>query len=532
MDEDDGEQPEPNDGSASEHDAATVEQPPVDPSTADVPVLDTGASFLFPPFAASSDPASTGPPPPAWMPPVTPAGGFPPYPYPSPSGQVPPGGFPPPPLAGGGAGPGGPSWPPPYGPADSWYLPPPLGQQPPARRGRRGVVLLLVAALVAGGIGAGLGAAFTNPSGPSSNAFAPLGTLPTGSTPPTSGAFSTAAIAKLVSPAVVNIETVVATPAGQPEQQAAGTGMLVTSDGIILTNNHVVEDARTVSVAIPGRGTYAATVLGTAKIDDVALVKVNGLKGLPTISIGDSSGVAVGQPVVALGNALGLDGPPSTAPGYVAGVGETITANGDNPFAASNETLHGLIETNAQIQPGDSGGPLVNTKGQVIGMDTAAASGDTGSSLGFAIPINTARSIALDIEHHDANASKGIVIGLSPYLGVWLGQGAATANGLGFGLNGGLSLGNSGTCPTSGSVANRAANGVSILYVTADGPAATAGIAEGDVITSIAGHVTTSSNGLEGVVAALRPGQTVSIGYTDPCGTSHTTSLTVGGIPV
>jgi len=538
MDESDAQRPDDGGPELHESDTAPTTELPAsvpDPTAEQAVTPPTPAPApLFPAVFTSGEPESPVPTPPVGTPPVTPPIGFPRYPYPfPPAGQVPPGGgFALPGPAGPGGSGGGPSWLPPYNASDGWYqLGAPMPEQPP-HRGRRGVALLLVAALVAGGVGAALGSAFSNNATPSNALLTPPSTSPpTASTTPPTGALSTAVIARLVSPSVVNIETVVATPSGEPQQQAAGTGMIVSSDGIILTNNHVVEDAQSIRVAIAGHGTYPATVLGTAKSSDVALIKVSGLSGLPPISLGNSSAVAVGQSVVALGNALGLDGPPSTAPGYISGVGQSITANGDGP-SPSSETLHGLLETNAQIQPGDSGGPLVNSKGQVIGMDTAAASGDTGSSLGFAIPINTARSIALDIEHHDATTSNGIVIGLTPYIGVWLGESGTAGNSFGAFGGGQFGLGtNTGTCASNSGTGNTGVTGVGILYVTSGGPSAKAGLTSGDVITAIAGHPTTSATGLEKVVGALKSGQTVSVAYTDSCGTAHTTSVTVGGIP-
>jgi S1-C subfamily serine protease len=390
--------------------------------------------------------------------------------------------------------------------------------------------LLLAGALVAGGVGAGLGVAFA-PNSTNNALQEPLGsTSPTTSTPSPSGALSTAVITRLVSPAVVDINTVVATESGQPQQEAAGTGMIVSSNGVILTNNHVIEDAQKITVVIGGKS-HPATVLGTAKSSDVALLKVSGVSGLPTVSLGDSTSVAVGDSVVAIGNALGLGGSPSSAPGYISKTGATISASSEGD-TDETETLSGMFQTNAEIQPGDSGGPLVNGKGQVIGMDTAALSSDSGSTVGFAIPIATARAIALKIENHQGG--NGIVLGLSPYLGIFYTPGSQSSSSTNP-LNGGYSIGSglgtttcaNGTTGNSGTTTN----GITLSGVASSGPAAAAGLVSGDVVTSIAGHATTSQSQLTNAVSGLKPGQHVAVDYTDSCGTAHTTSLTLGGIP-
>ena len=178
----------------------------------------------------------------------------------------------------------------------------------------------------------------------------------------TPAGLNTTAIASEVDPALVDIDTTVAQGGA-----AAGTGMVLTSSGLVLTNNHVIENATTINVQVVGaERTYSATVLGYSVTDDVALLQLQNASGLKTISTGNSSNLSVGQPVVAIGNAGGTGGTPSAVGGTVTALDQTITA-GD--AGTLSETLNGLIETDANIQPGDSGGALVNTAGKVIGMN-------------------------------------------------------------------------------------------------------------------------------------------------------------------
>ncbi|MFY9614137.1 MAG: trypsin-like peptidase domain-containing protein [Candidatus Dormiibacterota bacterium] len=209
------------------------------------------------------------------------------------------------------------------------------------------------------------------------------------------GQLDAATVAAQVNPAVVDIYTTLA------GGSAAGTGMVISSSGEVLTNNHVVEGATTISVQVVGTGrTYSAAVVGTDKADDVAVIQLRGAASLKTITVGDSSKVSVGDAVLAIGNALGRGGVPLASPGVVAGLNQTITADDGSGNA---ETLSSLIQVRALIQPGDSGGPLVDAGGNVIGMDTAAQIGrgrrqSTASNNGYAIPISTAMAIARQIE--------------------------------------------------------------------------------------------------------------------------------------
>jgi S1-C subfamily serine protease len=330
----------------------------------------------------------------------------------------------------------------------------------------------------------------------------------------TGAAESTAAIARAVEPAIVDIDTDVASMASQGQEQAAGTGMIITSSGEVLTNNHVIEQATHITISIQGHtGTYGASVIAVDPSKDVALLQIEGYSGaLPTVSLGDSASVAVGAPVVAIGNALGLGAQPTTVTGIVSALDRTITAS--DATSSSTETLHGLLETDAPIQPGDSGGPLIDAHGQVIGMDTAALSSvDSGATLGFAIPIDEARTIVQHMER--AQAVDGVVLGERPFLGVF-------EAGSGVSGSGGLSLG--GGTPTS-------VRGVVVEDVAIGGPAQAAGIEAGDTITRIDATPTPTPTALEKALDAHGIGAQVTVTYVDAAGTAQTVDVTLAGIP-
>ena len=199
--------------------------------------------------------------------------------------------------------------------------------------------------------------------------------------------------------------------------------MILNSTGLVLTNNHVVQGTSkwTVKIADTGRIYRNVTVLGTDATDDVALLQLNGASGLHPIPRANSNSVHKGDQVVALGNAEGRDGKPNVVAGRVTALNQSIKATDQG--AGTTENLHGMLETNAPIISGDSGGALANMQGQVIGMNTAANSsasiggGQSGASMGFAIPINTALSIATADRPEEQPSSK-VQIGLPAFLGV------------------------------------------------------------------------------------------------------------------
>lgn len=400
------------------------------------------------------------------------------------------------------ASPEPPPWPPqPWSsPSQPWSGSPP--QQRPKRRG-----LFLGALFAAGGL-AGFGVAsgialtsgapggtasvglpgnFSTPNPGSSN----NGPSGGGNSPSSPGAPANAsAIAQSIDPAVVDINGTL-----QGGGQVAGTGMILSSSGIVLTNNHVIEETTSLSLQIDGTGTtYTATVLGTDATDDIALLQMNGASHLTTVPLGDSSSVQIGDSVVAIGNALGAGGAPAVTTGSVTALNQTITA-GDS--GAATETLSGMIQMDAFIQPGDSGGPLVNANGKVVGIDAAAQSsgrfGDQGSNVGYAIPINSAMTIVHQIEA--GHSSSTVQIGTRGVLGVEV----------------------STTAPSG--------SGASVTGVQAGSPAAGAGLAGGDVITSINGQSITDNNALTQAMTGKHPGDTVNVGWTDPSGGHHNATV-------
>lgn len=426
---------------------------------------------------------------------------------------------------------GQPPYLPPYG--SSW---PPGGLPPegaehrltPTRQ-RRSLAALGAVALVTAGLGAGLGVALTGTG--SAGTGGATGTSG-GPTPPglgggalssTGSKVSAARIADSVEPAVVDIRTTVVQPVGQ----AAGTGMILTSSGEVLTNNHVVENASTIEVSIAGRrGSFPATVIGVNPTKDVALLQIKGVHGLPYVHLGNSSTVSVGDPVVAIGNALGLGGTPSVVTGEISATDRTITASDPGLQA---ETLHHLLQTTAPIQSGDSGGPLLDASGKVIGMDTAnvANGGATNDTIGFAIPINAARAIVDQMRHHEAVG--GTILGSAPFLGIYeaaSGTGATSGGGQFGGLPG-----FGGTSGTAGTPPPASAQGVTVAAVVNGGPAQQAGLAQGDVITAIGGTPTPTWSALRKAISARRPGQKVSVAYVGPSGASHTVRVVLGAFP-
>jgi S1-C subfamily serine protease len=316
---------------------------------------------------------------------------------------------------------------------------------------------------------------------------------------------STAAIAAQTDPGLVDITSTL----GYQHATAEGTGMVLTSNGEILTNNHVVDGATSIKVRDIGNDrTYIAKVVGYNDSDDVAVIQLVGASGLKTVSIGDSGSVSVGQKIVALGNAEGKGGTPSVVTGTVTGTGATITAQdeGDGQL----EHLDDMIRTNAAIEPGDSGGPLLNSAGQVVGMDTAASSsnssgyGTTAASTttAFSIPINKAITIAKQIEAGDSSST--VHIGETAFLGVEVSSQTADSG--------------------------ATASGVAVAGVVQGGAAASAGLTEGDTILAVGGHHISSSDDLQQVIEGYHPGNKVTVEWSNQAGQtqSATATLTVG----
>ena len=289
---------------------------------------------------------------------------------------------------------------------------------------------------------------------------------------------------------------------------AAGTGIVLTSSGTVLTNNHVISGATTIKVVLPGLGrSYTAKVVGYDRTGDVAVLQLEHASNLKTLQLGDSSSLTVGSLVTAYGNAGGT-GSFTAARGRVTGLGKTITASDDQ---GSSEQLTGLIETNAGVVPGDSGGPLLDSAGRVVGMDTAASSGagyqSISSTDAYAIPIARALTIAQEIEAGHASAT--VHVGGTAFLGVEV---ESVDSG----------YGGYGSTPSAGAL---------VAGVVSRGPAASAGLTAGDVITAIGGRTVSSPATVSSFILTTKPGAKITVSYTDRAGGRHTVRVTLGSGP-
>jgi S1-C subfamily serine protease len=309
------------------------------------------------------------------------------------------------------------------------------------------------------------------------------------------GAGALASIASARDTAAVGTGVVtITTRLGYQGGAAAGTGMVLTSSGEVLTNNHVIAHSTSVRVAIPGTSkSYTGHVVGYAVSQDVAVIQLDGASNLNTVSTSTAK-VSIGQRVTAVGNAGGRG--ISTVSGAITGTGRSIVASDESGGA---ERLTGLLETNAGVEPGDSGGPLENTSGQVIGMVTAASTGygyrDTAASDAYAIPIAHALQLARAIV--DGKASSTVHVGATAFVGV------SVANGDG---------------------------GAAIADIVSNGPADDAGLQDGDVITAVNGRSVRSASSLTTVMLSLKPGAKVSVSYLDQAG-QHSVTVTLGSGP-
>jgi serine protease Do len=252
----------------------------------------------------------------------------------------------------------------------------------------------------------------------------------------------------------------------------AGTGFVITQDGYIVTNNHVAEGATKIEVAFTDGEVASAKIVGTDPSADLAVLKVE-LTGLPTVELGDSDTAQVGDSVVAIGNALALEGGLSVTRGIISGTDRTVDTD-------AGSSLVGMLQTDAAINPGNSGGPLLNAQGQVIGINTAIANPASAQNVGFAIPISKAKPIIEDLRLGRAAA----------FLGV------STQN----------------VTPAAARELDlKVQSGAYVAKVTADTPAKAAGIQEGDVIVEIGGKTIEDSADVQTAVREHRPGDKVTV---------------------
>jgi S1-C subfamily serine protease len=432
------------------------------------------------------------------------------------------------------------------------YVPGGYYPQPGTRaRRRRTLLTYLTVAVMAAAAGAGLtGYALGGSPARSSASGAPSGgsggfpgDFPSGSSHRGVSNSTEQAVVSAVKPGLVEISSNLA----YQGSQAAATGMVIRKDGLVLTNNHVITDTTQLTAKVVSTGKqFHAKWLGYDSADDVAVIKLVGAHNLRTVPLGTSKNVRLGDKVIAIGNAYGAGRFPSVV-GKITGLHRTITASDSG--AATKETLHGMLQTNAGIVQGDSGGPLANTAGQVIGMNTAAATGSFGAStqnVGFAIPIDKALRIASQIIH--GKSSPSVQIGSTGFLGVLVPAGQASQvmdpqeqrdrqlkqdqGSAGFPVqpSAPVCLQNSQSAGVPAHVAPVAA-GALIIGELCDTPADNAGIVAGDVITSVGGRQISSPKELTRVMLGFKPGMSVKVTWVDVGGQTHRDTLDLQQAP-
>ena len=312
-----------------------------------------------------------------------------------------------------------------------------------------------------------------------------------------------AAVVHAVVPAIVDVEATLASGRGR----VAATGLILTPSGTVLTNNHVIADASSITAQVGGTGRrYDASVVGYDVADDVAVIQLDGAHGLPTIDAGDGTSARVGDAVAAIGNAYGLGGMPHPEAGTITAFGQRVTAS-DATGRNGVESLSDMIEVAAPVRPGDSGGALVDAHGRVIGMTTATTAanadperGGTEPGAGFAIPIGRALAIA----HRIRTGAGSTVVHIGPraVLGVEIKSATST------------------TRP-----------GAVVGLVRNTSSARTAGVHAGDVIVSVDRTQIAALADLEAALSPHRPGDDVRLGWVDPAGHFRTGVVRLGNGP-
>jgi S1-C subfamily serine protease len=413
---------------------------------------------------------------------------------------------------------------------------------------RTALVYALVAVLAAA-VGAGAVLALRGSSGPAPSAAASRDVpQPPRAANNGGGAGSgdlNGSVASKVEPGLVDITSYV----HLQQEVFEGTGMVLSADGLVLTNNHVIKGSTRVVVQLVANGRkYTAQVVGTDSAQDIALLRLPGASGLKPVQVGNSSAVKLGDAVVALGNAGGTGGTPTVTSGVITALHRSITAS--DAGSRTSESLTNMFQTNAPIAEGDSGGALANAAGQVIAMNTAANSqniGGNGTSQGFSIPIDRALTIARQIAA--GHGSSTIQIGQPPFLGIAIASMAnqqistatspreqlrqfeaiAQAN-FGSANSSGRCLANADANPVPNSIAP-AKSGALIGAVFCGEPATAAGAQAGEVITAVNGRAVTSAASLHNVILRYRPGDTVKLTVVKPGGQQQDISFKLGAGP-
>ena len=407
----------------------------------------------------------------------------------------------------------------------------------PQKRSRRTLIALLLTvfgvAAALGGI-AMLHSASPSNSTPSASPGGDTGTAAAAKSEGGARRLSDRAVYDLISPSVVDITATL----GYDDETASGTGFFIDpKDGLVLTNNHVIRDATSVSVAIPATDrTYSAQIVGADTSTDIAVLRILPVPSAPSAPIGDSSTVSVGSTVIAIGNRAGAGGPPVLAPGVISATSRTIAAaDGASGFT---ETLHNMLQTTAKIQPGDSGGPLADSAGTVIGVDTAAGAG--GAEAGYAIPINTAmRAERLIVSGHRA---PGIVLGVGGFLGVIVPSTTAPSPRAQAAAERTLGTDSAGSTPPIGCLPTKAGaevpasvapveTGALVDGVLCGTAADAAGLTAGDVIITADGRAVSSPDALTAIVNACRPGSVVEVTWVSPTDATQTSLVRLDAAP-
>jgi S1-C subfamily serine protease len=312
------------------------------------------------------------------------------------------------------------------------------------------------------------------------------------------------AVVDRVAPAVVNVTTSTVTTEeilGGNGGQGVGTGFIIRSDGIVVTNFHVVEGATSIRVTLPppdGRG-FDARVIGGDSDHDLAVLRLENADDMPTVPLADSSELQLGQRVIALGYALALEGGPTVTTGIISSLTRTIEV--EDPAAGVTRTLQDVLQTDAAINPGNSGGPLVDLAGNVVGINTAGAG--QAENVGFAIAVEAARPfIDRAVENPEAPAA---------YLGV-------------------------STVTITSSLASQLGlpvqEGALVQGLAPGGPAQKAGVRPGDVIVSFEGEAVSSSERLQELILEREAGDEVEVALIDESGDQRTVSVTLAIRPL
>lgn len=351
-----------------------------------------------------------------------------------------------------------------------------------SNRKRIGIGLLLLLCILAGVLGSFLYEKF------SSTSMTQLTPSYDGNTAVTKEEEDIASVAAKVSPSVVSIVTKSQSHSSYlaaTEQEGAGTGIIISKDGYVLTNNHVIDGASTVTVISADGTTYDdAKVIGRDPLNDIAFLKIGGVSDLPAVQLGDSKSVRIGQKVVAIGNALGQYQNTVTS-GIISGTGRSVTASTDGTSTGA-EDLSDLIQTDAAINSGNSGGPLVNMAGQVIGINTAIAS--DANSVGFVIPISSTKGVLAGVLN-SGKVSRA-------YLGVrYLSITPELAKKYNLSVKQGAYVFSEGNSPA----------------ISANGPAAAAGVKEKDVITKVNGIDIGTKGSVATLIGEYEPGNTIEL---------------------